>query len=352
MKTAFTHSFSAYEESSGEQLHKQIVRESRVAKTEFTLRKHTTEELLEQQKRTTFNLNKELVYVLDNRWKVCSEFGFIVSPDGNIITESFSFPDEHEARKYLKKTIENQTSSEHKHIDGAAFVFTNVGFDNYYHALSELLPRLEWYLPFQLKAKLLVMKDSPDFVLNALSMLGVSESDIIWQEPGFSYSADALITLPYGLNFIPERFQFLRQKLLQPVDSIQKERKIYIPRPLNYIRSISNEEELIPVLKEYGFEIVDTEKLSLEEQISVFSETSHIAGPHGAGLTNILWQDVPNLLEIRPRDYNNQCFEHLALALGARNLSVLEAETEDPKRLSMNVDVDTFAEELAHFSGM
>jgi capsular polysaccharide biosynthesis protein len=52
---------------------------------------------------------------------------------------------------------------------------------------------------------------------------------------------------------------------------------------------VVNESELEPILARYGFEVVEAENLSLAEQIQLFSQAEAIAGPHGAGLTNIVF---------------------------------------------------------------
>src|SRR6185437_9489458 len=51
-----------------------------------------------------------------------------------------------------------------------------------------------------------------------------------------------------------------------------------------------------------GFEIVDADKLNLQEQISLFRETRWLTGIHGAGFTNIIYRKgLPmNMLELFP----------------------------------------------------
>ena len=52
-------------------------------------------------------------------------------------------------------------------------------------------------------------------------------------------------------------------------------------------RRVVNEQDLLPVLREFGFEVIETERLSFHEQIQLFSHAEAVVGPHGAGLANL-----------------------------------------------------------------
>jgi hypothetical protein len=66
-------------------------------------------------------------------------------------------------------------------------------------------------------------------------------------------------------------------------------RRLWIGRKRARWRRIVNEEEILPILEKEGFEYVELEKLSFQEQADIFSQASAIAGPHGAGMTDILF---------------------------------------------------------------
>lgn len=91
--------------------------------------------------------------------------------------------------------------------------------------------------------------------------------------------------------------------------------KIYISRSGS--RKISNEAEVVDILSKMGFKTVRCEKMSFEEQISTFSSASVIVGPHGAGVTNILFaQNGAKVLEIRNKTYQGNCYLLLCNKLG------------------------------------
>jgi capsular polysaccharide biosynthesis protein len=66
-------------------------------------------------------------------------------------------------------------------------------------------------------------------------------------------------------------------------------RKLYLSRSATSRRRIQNEAEVLEVLTPVGFECVRPETLSVREQIALFSQASHIVGPSGAAMTNMLF---------------------------------------------------------------
>lgn len=293
-------------------------------------------------KRKHFDINTEQLLFLDKHWTLFSSCGFLQSPEGNWILESFSFPYESEFNSFF----EQQKPATHSvHLSGIYFVFSNVGFSNYYHVLTELLPRLEFFMPFKGKVKLLVSEQIPSYLAEAFNLLGISKRDYHTIREGFAYTADTFITIPWGLNFIPERFEFLNKELNHPtikINSVNSSKKrLFVSRKNESFRTIENEEELLPILLANGFQIIDSQNLSLSEQIQLFSKAELICGPHGAGLSNLLWMNKATVLEIRPENFANDCFLHLALTAGATSYSVLETPSRE-QEMTMNVNPDHF----------
>jgi hypothetical protein len=97
----------------------------------------------------------------------------------------------------------------------------------------------------------------------------------------------------------PWAIDYLRRVLRPPASGGQ--RRIYISRQDSHVRRVLNEAALAPVLSEYGFETVELSRLSLDAQAALFGEASHVAGVHGAGLTNLLFaRPGTKVLEILP----------------------------------------------------
>jgi hypothetical protein len=78
-------------------------------------------------------------------------------------------------------------------------------------------------------------------------------------------------------------------------------RRIFLNRQRNSGRNISNFESIIPILEKYEFEIVETENMSLTEQIQLFQSAKELISIHGAGNINIIFSDERlKFLEIMP----------------------------------------------------
>jgi capsular polysaccharide biosynthesis protein len=114
-----------------------------------------------------------------------------------------------------------------------------------------------------------------------------------------------------------ERSKWLRARFLSGLSPKRPHRRLYITRRAANKRRIVNESELEPVLQEFGFEIIEAEHLSLKAQIELFAEAEAVAGPHGAGLTNILFSPSGcKVLELLNPAYMNVCYYAEAEMLG------------------------------------
>jgi hypothetical protein len=81
-------------------------------------------------------------------------------------------------------------------------------------------------------------------------------------------------------------------------------RSIFLTRSNKRKRFLSNSLEIEMIAKKIGFEIVDSDDLSINEQLSLFYSCKNIIGLHGAGLTNIIFSKSKlTLLEIFPINY-------------------------------------------------
>jgi len=80
--------------------------------------------------------------------------------------------------------------------------------------------------------------------------------------------------------------------------------RVFLTRRRDRGRVIANIAEVEEVCAGYGFEAVDADELTLEEQITLFTGARYVVGIHGAGLVNIMFRrGAPlSLLEIFPPD--------------------------------------------------
>jgi len=79
-------------------------------------------------------------------------------------------------------------------------------------------------------------------------------------------------------------------------------RRIFLTRQKSRGRYLLNQDELLPTLKRWDIELIDTDTLTLDEQMDLFSRADVVVGIHGAGLANILYRRGGNcsVLELYP----------------------------------------------------
>jgi capsular polysaccharide biosynthesis protein len=83
-----------------------------------------------------------------------------------------------------------------------------------------------------------------------------------------------------------------------PLPATAAPRRIYLSRRGVPTRRVVNEEAVLALLEPHGFVAVQSEQLSLVEQIALFRGATHIVAPHGASLTNLLHARGSSVLEL------------------------------------------------------
>jgi hypothetical protein len=102
------------------------------------------------------------------------------------------------------------------------------------------------------------------------------------------------------------------------------DRRIYVSRNDTPRRRVGNESELRPVLARHRFEVVAPGSLSFRDQVALFASASAIAGPHGAGLTNILFAGKKaKVLELFPANAIRNTYFLLSVSLGQTHRALI-----------------------------
>lgn len=204
-------------------------------------------------------------------------------------------------------------------VSGSVGVLTTRGSDNYYHFLTDVLPRLELLRRAGAEPDAYVVNRAKRFQRELLDHLGLTADRCLGEEKYPHVRADQLVvpSLPDDLLRTPPwivpwlRAQFLPDDLRPP------HRRLYVSRgDAKRTRRVDNEAELVAALEPLGFEAVDPGALAPAEQVRAFAEAEYIVGPHGAGLTNLAFA-APGaaVVELFARDYVNECFWALACAV-------------------------------------
>jgi capsular polysaccharide biosynthesis protein len=204
-------------------------------------------------------------------------------------------------------------------VNGRLAVLACRGDVSYYHFLLDVLPRVEiletagvppadrWYVPRQhgYQSELLELAGVPpgEEVVDADLVPHVRAETLL--VPGLP-DAD-LKTPPWAVDFI-------RGRLLDPALARIPGRRIYVTRGRERNnRTVRNEDEVVALLSERGFEVIDPAKLPVAEQIRTFAEAEWIVGPHGAGLANTAFCGPgASVVELFAPDYVQGCYWKLA----------------------------------------
>jgi hypothetical protein len=174
------------------------------------------------------------------------------------------------------------------------FLMAGAEFHNHYaHLFCDVLPRLGLFEEAGLAGNIPALLPPPShgFAEEAWQKLGLPENaavrwdDGCWQLDGL-YFASAFKKF---CSWTPESAAWIRERLAPGLAGKAAGNKVvYISRNAGP-RSILNEAEILENLRGYNLTIVQTEQLTLRQQMDLFSDAAMIIGPHGAGIQNALW---------------------------------------------------------------
>ncbi len=170
------------------------------------------------------------------------------------------------------------------------------GCSNYCHWVMDFLPRLQFYtrhIPLLVNERLMA------FQRESLRLLGIPSDLLVELDYPRAYRVHNLlqpstcssVAMP-RLPFQPAVVDWLRGAFAHLSSSRHHARRFFISRAgaaETRNQRLLNHDEITGVAMRHGFEIVACENLPFAEQVSLFSEASIIAGPHGAGFTNMVF---------------------------------------------------------------
>ena len=239
------------------------------------------------------------------------------------------------------------------------------GDGNYSHWLIRGLIRLALIegeescrdLPF------LINEDLAAFQLESLDALGIG-ADRRLGVPRDRVVHCREIVVPVNLRNHPRMdlgVDWLRRKLgLIDGDAGAAKRDIYVSRADSPRRPMLNEDALAARLEDLGFEIVVLGQLGFREQVATFSQSRTVVGPHGAGMTNLIF--APHgcrVLELASRTIRHMReFEFIARVRGQSyecmvtdDLRPTGQPGESPMHYPYRVDLDAVMRKVADLRG-
>lgn len=242
-----------------------------------------------------------------------------------------------------------------KPVKGTYFNVNLFWGNGYYHWICDVLPRLFGLSDATTDFRFLLPRLLMPWQERSLELLDVPRDQCIRHMGRRPLKVERLLyASPVAMtgDHEPQSLDWVRTTILRNCLSSSPprmpRRRIYVTRRSARCRSIANEDKLLPLLENYEFEVVDCSGLTFDQQIQLFSEAQCVAGPHGAGLTNILWcPPGARVLEFFEPSAIRRCYWSMCQVLGHTHLcgvgtSVCRVDSEP----DMEVAPEDFARSL------
>lgn len=283
----------------------------------------------------------------------------VLLQNNKVLSESFPFP--HDARIWLGRKarigllIKHLLSRQHNQISQHVVWITDTWSNAYFHWITDALPRL-LSIRDKVTEPLIMLPaelQKEEFIIPSLRPFGYPHLFALENYKCKDFKMPSH-TAPTG-NYNEELINGLRSLYAEYYGAVSGEKnddRIYVSRCNAKKRRIFNEEEVMAVIRRFGFSITCFEDYSFEQQVRIMLDTRYLIGNHGAGLTNMLFMKAGgSILELRREgDSHNNCFFALASALSLKYFyqtcnsrdceeSAYSADLiVDCKRLSANIE--------------
>lgn len=191
-------------------------------------------------------------------------------------------------------------------------VYTFLPDNGYFHFLIEDLPRFIESIQV-IKNSVTLIGSNSNYVIKSLDVLNQSKFEI--KKSPAKVECLILSEKINGRLFSKKDLHLLRTSFSSYIypsinDSIFISRKDLSGKKFES-RGIEKRNEIENIFKNYGFKVIYLEDLSFLDQITTISRAKNIAGFHGAGLSNIVWAEDANVIEIT-KNRKTQHFEHIS----------------------------------------
>jgi capsular polysaccharide biosynthesis protein len=206
---------------------------------------------------------------------------------------------------------------------------------NNYHWFFDCLPRLYLVLEhIQGPIKVIMRRDMASYQLDTLQFVlqEYPQAEVVYIGKHEKWKVEEFVLPSFVTNaqsgFLPPQIaDWLRRKVWQGygVQQSSRKRRLYISRAKAKTRRVLNDQDLLPLLDRYGFEVVRAEELSYQQQVQLFYEAEAVIAPHGAGLTNLLFSEQCQVLEFHPANLIKTHYLLLCKALDFRYSAVVGA---------------------------
>jgi capsular polysaccharide biosynthesis protein len=231
-------------------------------------------------------------------------------------------------------------------IDGRVAVLNTRCSHNFYHWLTDVLPRLVPLRQLGLEAKFYLVESLAPFQQGVLAALGIRQEQLIQPHCRLLLEAEELLVPSLPTPACLREFSRMLASALEIDGPVRSPRRIFISRRQSGKRALANEAELEKLLESQRIETHYMEDYPLAKQARLVRESEVIVAVHGAGLANLMFaRPQTSVIEIIPAGrYNDTCFPKKSCIFGLRH-QVVFAEPVG-RRQKMRVLVDDVAAAL------
>lgn len=213
-------------------------------------------------------------------------------------------------------------------LEKAIFLITPSAQGNYYHWITDLLPRLLLIRKCRLAADenrwIILHQSAAPYEGDTFDLLGIAAARIIRMSAFRLMGVKDLLIADFvsrGRTFPDWKKQLLDEFKDRVIKSAPSEafRKVYLLRGKQRKRRLIGEERLVKLLELEGFHIIDPQQLKLEEQIKVLFGAEVVVALHGAALTNIIFcREGTRIIELRSFHQPPEHFAEIAKTCNLR----------------------------------
>lgn len=219
--------------------------------------------------------------------------------------------------------------------------------NNISHWFFDCLPRL--YILTQLVHEPITLlmwsgahsyqKQTIDFLLKSYPNIKIKYISKYRKIKISNFYLPSFIQNSYSGYIPPEVCLWLRENLWESFKVIPTNSKsrLYISRSKAKSRRVTNENELMPLLKAFNFEIVKPEDLEYHEQAQLFFNAETVVAPHGAGLTNVLFSKECDVLELHPAKIMKAHYFLLCKSLNFAYTPIIGSSGDENEDFSVNI---------------
>jgi len=189
------------------------------------------------------------------------------------------------------------------------------------HWFYEQLPKLYWYEAYctktDSKPELIVSGELSKWQTHSLELVGYPPDDYVQHQGPEVIDIDRLLVPPHprrtrGGEFqvCPSAIKWVRDRIISNISSNSTSfpDRVYVSRADADRRQVINENEVVSLLKQYGFESIEPGRLSFDDQVRLFANADVVVGPHGAGLTNMIYGENVKILELMTEESGEHFF--------------------------------------------